>query len=42
MYNLHNLKGYEVMSLKAGFGEPRRDEILEEYQSEFGIYNPSI
>jgi hypothetical protein len=30
------------MSLKAGFGEPRRDELLEEDQSEFGKYNPSI
>jgi hypothetical protein len=42
MYNLHNLNGYEVMNLKAGFGEPRRDELLEEDQREFGKYNPSI
>jgi hypothetical protein len=37
---LHNPKGYEGISLKAGFGEPRRDELLEEDQSEFGKYNP--
>jgi hypothetical protein len=30
------------MSLKAGFGESRRDELLEEDQSDFGKYNPSI
>jgi hypothetical protein len=30
------------MILKAGFGESRRDELLEEDQSEFGKYNPSI
>jgi hypothetical protein len=35
-------KGYEVMSLKAGSGESRRNELLEEDQSEFGKYNPSI
>jgi hypothetical protein len=29
-------------SLKAGFGESRRDELLEEDLSEFGKYNPSI
>jgi hypothetical protein len=30
------------MSLKAGFGGPRIDELLEEDQSEFGKYNPSF
>jgi hypothetical protein len=30
------------MILKAGFGEFRRDELLEEDHSEFGKYNPSI
>jgi hypothetical protein len=30
------------MSFKAGFGEPRRDELLEEDQSESWKYNPSI
>jgi hypothetical protein len=30
------------MSLKADFGESRRDELLEEDQSEFGKYNPLI
>jgi hypothetical protein len=38
----HNPKGYEGTSLKAGFGEPRRDELMEEDLSEFGKYNPSI
>jgi hypothetical protein len=30
------------MIMKATFGESRRDELLEEEQSEFGKYNPSI
>jgi hypothetical protein len=30
------------MNLKAGFGEPRREELLEEDQSGFGKCNPSI
>jgi hypothetical protein len=30
------------MNLEAGFGGTRRDELLEEDQSEFGKCNPSI
>jgi hypothetical protein len=41
-YILLNPNVYEGLSLKTSSGESRRDELLEEDQSEFGKYNPSI